>query len=351
MTVLVRADGDDTLGLGHMYRTRRVADHLQDAGIDAAWLSRKTPEVEGFVDGGQTVHWIEDGEDEFARLETVARDLSCKAILWDRGATSPEEGKRLTALERPVVSLDDTGGGRLSHTAVVDTHEPDPDPARLREAGTVYFEGPKWAALNPGIHDHLPTRYDIPPKASDVVVSLGGVDPENVGPVAASISTDLGLETTLVLGPSARPVGGDPDYQVVRDPPDLMGRLAAADAVIVSGALTLFESFALGLPVGIISQSDHQRSLAEAYSTERACIDLGTAASFREDPPISRLKNLFCNPGIRDELCESVRDLTDGLGAKRIAGLLVHLTQGNPASTYNPDSVGQGAETIPEGTR
>ena len=136
---------------------------------------------------------------------------------------------------------------------------------------------------------------DPPPEAtpSEVVVCFGGSDPEDVGArIVPAVAAGGPWSTVAIVGPSylgrLAETGGEnrpTDLVVLRDPPDLERRLAAA-SLVVSGAGTMkFELALLGRPTILLAVVDDQLAVGPPFAATGAAAYLGDGDGAAEGRP------------------------------------------------------------------
>ena len=126
---------------------------------------------------------------------------------------------------------------------------------------------------------------------SRVLVSFGGEDEHDLtGALLDAAGEDglfTGMDLAVVEGPLFRKPVGEGDFEVLKAPSDLAGRLSGYDLVITSFGLTCFEALGSGVPVILLNPSTYHRSL----SVRAGIPEIGV-----NHPDTSRLAELLCSP-------------------------------------------------------
>jgi spore coat polysaccharide biosynthesis predicted glycosyltransferase SpsG len=199
-----------------------------------------------------------------------------------------------------------------------------------REAHTHLLLGTRYALLRREFWQYRDWQRDIPDTARNILVTLGGADPENVTEHVLAALRDLPLENMEAVAVIGAAVGEEtfdhlqhvllPHYHKLRlersvtDMPALMGW---ADVAISAGGSTVWEMCLMGLPMITIVLADNQRLSADALSRYGASVNLGWYTDARKDTIITTLERLCADHDQRAAMSAAGRRLVDGRGAER----------------------------------
>ncbi len=340
-SLVIRADADPTIGIGHIGRTlalsaawrqgggtvRYVASAPLSAGA-RAWIASAGLEVE-VIDA-------ERYSDEDAR-QTAAHAAGAIVVMDVFGTPLTYR----TALRRRVGRLaiiDDTGGpGPWSADIIVNQNHgasaalyPD------RAPNAALLLGPRFALLRPEFARRRTIERRSEGRVHRIAVSLGGTDPKDAASLVLSAFESLpasGWRAILVAG-AANPraaslksraaVLGRPVH-VIRSPSSMARLLAWADLAILAGGVTVWEALSLGVPVLGIAVADNQVPAAEALSRDGLWHYLGRAERIGPTQVSEAVRRLLDDAGERRRLSDAGRALVDGKGAERVAEALARL--------------------------
>ena len=192
-------------------------------------------------------------------------------------------------------------------------------------------------------YDYAPIRSSLrrlgdepPPEATpaEVVVCFGGSDPEDVGArVVPAIAAGGAWTTVAIVGPGYRGrldefgrAGRPTDPNVLRDPPDLEPRLAAA-TLVVSGAGTMkFELALLGRPMILLAVVDDQLPVGPPFAGTGAAEYLGDGRTIDPAAIVAAVTRLMADQPARAAMATRGRAVVDGRGAERVAAAVLELT-------------------------
>lgn len=248
-----------------------------------------------------------------ARWESAARPLGTRLLVIDD----------LADREHIADLLLDQNLGRLVE-----------DYADLLPASCRLMIGPDYALLRPEFAEwRRPSleRRATRPGLSQLLISLGGVDKDNVTAEVLQALRDSGLpltcRITVVMGataPWADEVSRLADTleqptEVVTNVSDMARRMAKADLAIGAAGSTSWERCCLGLPTLMLMLAENQRDIAAALEETGAAIRLDSRA-LGEDVflVLARVMDARYLAG----MSESAARLVDGEGVKRLIAAL-----------------------------
>jgi UDP-2,4-diacetamido-2,4,6-trideoxy-beta-L-altropyranose hydrolase len=206
-----------------------------------------------------------------------------------------------------------------------------------------------------GGYDYAPIRSSLrrlaaepPPEATptEVVVCFGGSDPADVGArVVPAIAAGGAWSTVAIVGPGYRGrldefgrAGSPIDLNVLRDPPDLEPRLAAA-TLVVSGAGTMkFELALLGRPMILLAVVDDQLPVGPPFAGTGAAEYLGDGRTIDPAAVVAAVTGLMADQPARASMAARGRAIVDGRGADRVAAALLELTSRRAGAPHPTDA-------------
>lgn len=217
---------------------------------------------------------------------------------------------------RRVCLLDDLGDARADADLVIDP----PTASSWPPAGGRRLAG----------FEHVLLRRDVraaarhPRPGVEVLLSMGGSDPEGLTPALAQALRVAGVSVLSVLGPAYR--GPTPGGAVLDRPADWPGVLAGARLLVGRFGHTLLEAAHLGTPALALATSVPARADAEAFAAH------GTSDAIRVQGPddagavAERALALLADSTRLAAMSARGRELIDGRGAARVAAALRQLT-------------------------
>lgn len=306
-TLLLRADANPAIGVGHLSRCVAFADaalargwHVVLAGTltGADWLAARLSGVDVVAPGP---------------LAAQAAELGADVVLVDNYALGELPDVRDVAR---LVSMEDGPFGRRAADVVVDANlAPLPRPA---DGSPMVLTGPEFAPLRKevvGARGASRIAADPP----EVVVAMGGGAAAEAVTAALVALRDTGLPMNVrAISPYTIDVapGEGQRFTVSRPTPALPSVLAQADLVVSAAGVTLLELCCLGVPAALVQLTDNQALGYRAAVSGGLAAGLGETADLVDAAP--RLRALLTDPEARAALGRTASSVVDGHGADRI---------------------------------
>lgn len=342
--VCLRADGNSTIGLGHIMRCLSLAKALQQQGIDCVFIMADKAGHEIVKAHGFEIECLQTQYNKMElELPEVFRILTQKNPLFtivDSYFVSP---RYLSALGRicATVYLDD-----LAKTAYpVDTlinyniYSSEEQYKKLyRENGERLprlLLGPEYAPLRAEFNKVPPK--EIKAKAQDILISTGGSDPQNV-----TMEILLRLQKSVLwkeahfhvvvgrLNPYLEALKSfsqqNPQVVLHFDVAAMAALMCGCDLAVSAGGSTLYELCACSVPTVTYTLADNQLPGAHAFHRQGLIYNAG---DYRQDGHealsgiVRRLEELWEDKELRAELSKKQRAIVDGKGAMHIAEALL----------------------------
>ena len=296
--MVLQVDGGPRAGFGHVGRCLALADEF---GPDAAFA------VEDEVIAGRLAA---------LGIPVVRADADASVVLID--SVMPTDEARVRELQssgRRVCLVDDPGSGRAAADLVVDP-----------PTGT---DWPPAAGRVLAGFDHVLLRREIraavpdPADRTDIVIMLGGSDPEGLTPALAAGLIASGRRVLSVLGPTYQ--GPRPDGEVLADPSRWPQTLAGATVLVTRFGHTLLEAASLGVPAVAIATTPEARREAIALANHGSCVAVPVTETRDVTQAVAAALDLLADAGRREAMAVRGRTLVDGLGAARVAAAIREL--------------------------
>ncbi|HEY7937588.1 MAG TPA: hypothetical protein VID26_10735 [Candidatus Limnocylindrales bacterium] len=159
-----------------------------------------------------------------------------------------------------------------------------------------------------------------------VVICFGGSDPDDVlGRVGMGLATDPRWAADVIVGAAYDGRATSWTTPVVRDPPDLPERLAAADMAVLGAGTMKFEAACVGVPAILLVAADDQLDGVWDYAATDAAMYLGDGRTVDPTAVVWAAGELLADRGRLAALSRAAHELIDGRGAERIAEAILGL--------------------------
>lgn len=333
--IIIRADASVKTGTGHVMRCIALAQELHNSGCDVHFAVSECPEtlVRKIKAGKLSVLKIKaKGGSAKDAAETAKLAMKKKAewIVVDGYIFSDKYQEAVKKSGSRLLFIDDYGHCRkycadiiLNQNLYAGTHfYPDTSPF------TRILLGTRYAMLRREFSPYMNWKRQIPEKAVNMLVTLGGSDPDNTTlKILKAVKTcKMELNVKVVIGGAnphlksiEREISKSPNLQILKNVQDMPELMAWADIVITGGGSTCWETCFMGLPNIIIYCADNQKPIASSLETSGAAINLGHNCELSGKKLVSTIKSLVGDAETRARMSEKGRMLVDGRGTERIA--------------------------------
>ncbi len=337
--LLIRADGNPQIGLGHLMRCLALAQHwLQRCGPVTFALAEEVPVFAARLrneGAGQHLLAVEPGSPADAdATEALAAQLGAAWIVCDGYHFSAAYQARLKAVGSRLLFVDDYGHGQEYCADLVLNQNlyAEPGPYVRRSPGSDLLLGARYALLRREFSGYPAQGRSVPAEAGRLLITMGGADPADFTSVAlAALSQVTGLEALVIVGGSnphraqidraARALGGRASVVAAVD--DMPARMAWADLAVTAGGSTCWELMYMGVPALVVVLADNQVAVAQAVARHGAGIDMGPSTAIDAARLGVSIAALARDQTARHEMAHVGRALVDGRGAERVTDAML----------------------------
>ncbi len=356
MKAVFRTDASSKIGSGHVMRCLALASKLHASGYDIHFICREfqghmadTIEAQDFrvhlLPGtgaisypvrGRPVHadWLGvSWQEDTAQCADVLNQIGA-AINWliiDHYAIDAEWESSLRSMVERIMVIDDLADRRHDCDLLLDQNLY--QDSERRYAGLVNKDcelllGPKYALLR----EEFRVQRERPRKRDglikDILVFLGGADPENVTGMVLDAIASLDrpdIHVDVVIGSS------NPNRKILESRcadmenvtchcqvTNMAELMINADLAIGGGGTSTWERCAMELPALVVSLADNQQPIAEAVASTGAIVYMGRSEDVTADDVRLALLELCNSPKQLLKHSRISGGVVDGLGNQRI---------------------------------
>jgi len=332
-TVVLRADGGPTLGMGHVRRCLSLAAALRDGGAHVVFVVNRAcrlPEL-----STPAVDLVEVADDEINDLEATRRELrahGAAALVADSYAIG---AAALRDVDAPTTVIVDGPPSAALPVALVTDSAIDARSERWpSHPGTQLLLGPDYVLLRPGlVASSRPRTFgDI----ERVLVTTGGTDPRECCArfVAVALATWPDAVADVIVGPYfteqataalRRLAAADRRVVMHAGTCDIATLMRGADIAVSAGGQTLYELAATGTPTVGVSLARNQQPNLSGFAARGALVWAGDVADGDLDRRIAAALRECASVDVRAAMSAAGRSLVDGRGAERVAAAVLTL--------------------------
>ena len=339
MKLIIRADSNKTVAMGHVMRCLSIADAVRDAGGEVVFVTASNdPEALITARGYRCIVMDTDFADTFGelpKLKAVIGKERPDVILFDGYYFKNEYFKALEGMAK-LVFVDDYGKWAFPVDMVVNYNIYGED---LDYEGVYAGEGKALPKLLRGTV-YAPLRREFlnaaPVKIKEgtlkVLVSTGGAD---LCRVALSLCERLladrpeNISLGVLVGPFSqdrdaikRLSAENPDFiRVYENITDMSGFLSRFDMALSAAGSTSYELCRMGIPTCLFCTADNQSLINETFKKKGITESAGNAERDKNavlDRLVVFIKE-YTDAGKRASMAEKMRAAVDARGAERIA--------------------------------
>jgi UDP-2,4-diacetamido-2,4,6-trideoxy-beta-L-altropyranose hydrolase len=336
--LFIRADAGFKIGAGHVMRCIALAQAWQDRGGTVTFIShcdgealRERIQIEGF---------------RFISLDLVCPDsydlMNTLSILKNESADqkpwlvldgyhfTPEYQNAIRDEGILLLVIDDMNHLPIYHADILlnqNIHAPDLN--YHCDEDTTLLLGPSYVLLRREFLKYRDFKRQIPDRAKNILVTIGGADPDNVTLKVIEALKHLGEpdnSVRIIVGPA------NPHQESLRNalaavyfevellvnPPNMPELIAWADMAVSAGGSTCWELAFMGVPSIVLILAENQAAVAEYLVNNKTIVNIGRIAEISEEHISHSCKSLIHDNIRRKYLSEQSRMLISAQGASLI---------------------------------
>ncbi|MCM0612631.1 UDP-2,4-diacetamido-2,4,6-trideoxy-beta-L-altropyranose hydrolase [Marinobacter sediminum] len=364
MKVVFRADASLSIGTGHVMRCLTLAEELRRQGHACQFVCRDHPgHLAGFilskgftcdllsnpavpearrVSVNETAHsdwlgvsWEMDADQTLSVVDKPDVDW----LVADHYALESRWENRLASVAKRVMVIDDLADRNHDCDLLLDQNlgSQEADYSHRVPERCVRLIGPRYALLRPEFAElrEAALKRRVKPEVKRILISLGGVDSDNVtGKVLnalanSSLPGDTDLD--IIMGATAPHL--DEVQQMAQQLPfraevsvnvyDMADRMCRADLSIGAAGSTSWERCCLGLPSIMVILAENQRNIGNALA-QSGCAYLVDRDRIADE--LSPLLSRLVEPGKElERLAANAELVCDGKGSSRLVSEMTRI--------------------------
>ena len=341
--ILFRADGNKSIGVGHVMRCLSIADALKEIGVESIFVNADSNVRDLITNRGfDNIVMGTDYKNLDAELVTLLKAdflKEAEAIVVDSYFVSKEYLAKLNSVVKTIY-IDDYFTdcqvyGIINYNIYAEKSKYD---GKGIDQIQKYYLGPKYAPLRKDFSDCK--AIDIKENVKDILVLSGGSDPFHVATELAKEIEFQGIKDLnfhFVCGGLAdsaeelkRFESRNNNIKVHFDVKDMKSLMCSCDMAISAAGSTMYELCACGVPTINYSIADNQRLGAEGFANKGIMMTMGMVTDtkkFCKDVQ-KTVRTLSSDYNMRTEMSSKSKDLIDGKGAVRLAMQLKEMIKG-----------------------
>lgn len=334
MNLYIRADADSNIGTGHIMRCIALAQEWQYQGGEVTFVSycesdtlRERIKIEGFRFIPLN-HVCPDSSDLVNTLYILKNESADKNswFVLDGYHFTKEYQKAIRDAGFHLLVIDDMDHLPCYHADILlnqNIHAT--DLKYCCDEDTILLLGLRYVLLRREFLKYKEFNRQIPERAKNILVTLGGADPVNVTLKvieALKLLNELDIAVRIIIGPanlhqeSLRGSLASACFaaEVLVNPNNMPELMAWADMAISAGGSTCWELAFMGLPSIVIVLAENQAVLTEYLMNKKVVLSLGIFAECSKEKISYACKTLITNSIARTSLSQQSTTLINGMG-------------------------------------
>jgi UDP-2,4-diacetamido-2,4,6-trideoxy-beta-L-altropyranose hydrolase len=324
--LLIRADGNATMGLGHAMRCLALAEAWLELGGRVLLATAELPVAiaERYEAIGARVAMIKTTED----AAVLARDLGARFAVIDGYHLGADDQAALARTGARLLVIDDRGETATRAAAVVLNQNATASPELYAGLDAKLLLGTHYTLLRREFRGSA-AGHPMPDIARRILVSFGGADPANVTPRAIQALAPLeGLDVLVIAGvanPRAAeltvPADARATIRVVTSVDDMAAQMKWAELAVVAAGSTCWELAACGVPMIAIAVAPNQLAITGSLGELGIGVPMPLEAVDAEGLRAMVL-SVSRDEIWRAQMAKRGREIIDGRGAVRVCAAL-----------------------------
>lgn len=342
-SILFRADGSSSLGMGHIMRCLALAEAFRTRGIRSVFLTRWSDEQAKNVIGehGHDVRNLPEHtsfEEEIRHVRRSADEEKAHLIVTDICHEQLLKCRKLLnnyhdrfSKEHFTVCL--AGGYAVDIPAhvIVNPYVGAEAPEESTCDERVFLIGPDYFVFRNEFIEASQVSRSIPETGMRILVTAGGGENHRmiIKLVKALCDVPLrSLEVCIVLGSAADPRKAaeiekqmndlEGSYALLEHTSEMAQLMLWADLAIIGDGLTKYEAAVTGTPSLMVSRPDSREKLNHAFSRTGATRFLGSWTKVELETISDEIYQMLQNSSLRGTMSERGKSLVDAQGRKRV---------------------------------
>lgn len=278
MKIVIITDGNNSLGMGHVYQSICLANLLLTKGIsknDIYFITKSEDNVIKLISEAGFI--VEHHIDDSSIFKTLKKNKPHR-IIFDILNVSTELAKKIK-LElniKLIIFTNLTEANQYADiTVLADIGSNFKNIYRtIEKTGQIQFFGPKYWLLRPAFYELKKKPKKLNSITKDIMLIFGGADSSNITTAVVNtlMQIDSAFNITVVLGSAFiynnilqevinQNLKSKSNIHIVKNIKNVAEVMYANDLVLASPGLSFFEALAVGTPVLGFHQNDLQRDV------------------------------------------------------------------------------------------
>jgi UDP-2,4-diacetamido-2,4,6-trideoxy-beta-L-altropyranose hydrolase len=344
-TLLIRADAGGNLGTGHVMRMIALAQAWQDRGGSVTLAACQCPTALIQRLGSENIDFVQltnhtfGGQIELAETIQLGKSLSSSWIVVDGYHFTSGYQQALQQSGFKVLAVDDYGhcetwyADLILNQNIYGAEFPYPHV----DNNTEILRGPRFGLLRREFRKTQPTPKTTPGDLTKLLLSFGGVDPDNAtGKILSALNTlgDRALSLRVLLGAGNThrekldklACESPHNIEFFSNVIDMPAQYEWAEGIVGAGGTTCLEWLFFSLQAALVRVADNQNLVVDSLAEKGWALDLGWHGNLETERAARMLAGWLTSSGESNNSFQ-----VDAWGPARVTALMDNRLWSRPA--------------------
>jgi UDP-2,4-diacetamido-2,4,6-trideoxy-beta-L-altropyranose hydrolase len=333
--IIFRADASPQIGTGHVMRCLALGQIFRKYGERSVFVMcmiappiRNRLKSEGFEI--RELNCVPGSVDDAKQTMSVSKDVFASWIALDGYHFDATYQRLIKKLGSNLLLIDDNGCANHYYADIVLNQNiyASEKLYSKKETCTSLLLGTRYALLREEFLVWQGWKRKIPELAQNILVTMGGSDPNNVTKKIFDAIMQLELSSLNVIIVGANNQYSDQMKRLVEkskanielkiNVEKMSDLMAWADIAVSAGGTSTWELAFMGLPTLLVAIADNQRQIVEELGRVGAAINVGWYQDITSSMIANAISKLIEDADKRAEISRIARTIVDGKGALRV---------------------------------
>jgi len=345
--LVFRVDAGNRIGAGHLMRCLALAQAWQDTAGQAIFVTacRNEGLLQRLKEEGFTVHLLPetnpDIDNDWGKTKEIIADYDIDWLVLDGYHFNENYQQQIKKEGYKLLVIDDMAQLKYYYADVILNQN--------LHAGQLHYScqpdtrlllGSEYVLLRREFLNYKGHQRSMPPAAKNLLITMGGSDPNNVSLKVVQSLEESGIpdiEVTVVIGASNPHAsileeavkGNHLSLRLIRNAGNIPQLMAEADMAISAAGSTVWELAFMGVPSVIAATTPVEEYLTQGLYDHGLFTSLNWINGFPESELINILSKLITDREARHNMSLLGRSLIDGEGCGRVIRAIIGSEKNN----------------------
>lgn len=324
-SILIRTNGNNKVGMGHIYRSITIAKELKKKNFDIHFLIPNNKILGKRIEKFGICHFASNKEKEIKLIAKISPDIILVDLLKKYFPHKENFWREISNKCKVLVTID-FNGKELKYVDL--SFNPLFNSSYYAKQN---FNGIKYCPIRKEFKK-VRKKYKVNERVKSILILQGGADTKCFIPKILNslrkISKDIKInvitgsafkckkELEICIKKMNR------DVIVLNDIKNISNELVKHDIIITGAGVTLIEILTIGIPAIIITGDKHELENSRRITRKNSAVSLGYGKDITQKNILKEVENLIKNYKKRKLLSRNGKKISDGKGLDRIIEII-----------------------------